>query len=277
MKSSYRFSPAKKIVAQIAKPITNKVLELRNAHSGEGCYIFGDGISLKWFDLSDFSDKPAFSLNNFLFHNQSKLLNIRYAILTEPYCFYPYFRLPWPPKTLWRNRIQIKYRDLIKNNSDKSFFINLSNYPVLKSKNIYYLFRTINDSDFKFARECNLFGEEIYGGSFRCAIALAIFMGFKDIFLVGCDYTHENPKALHWYEKGCGKVLPAMEYEKSYLEIASSYASITTITKEGGGNVLPAMTYKQYTGKNPLFQENLLLADKANLDLLATWPGYNIF
>jgi len=269
--------PIKKLLFKIAKPTTNRVLRLRNLHCGESCYIFGDGVSIKWFDLAAFPKKPTLTLSYLPFHNQAESLDIHYGLLTQPKYFYPYFKLPWPPKTWWRNRIQNKYRQLIAKKKKISFFVNLSNYPVLRGENIYYLFQYIDDDAFDFGNECAANGENSYAGSFRCAISLAIYMGFEEIILVGCDYTHEHSRSLHWYEQGEGILKPQPDYCRRYLEIAQKYAKFTTITLEGGGSVLPATTYQEFTGTPAIFRDNHELLDEETLNLLASWPGYAIF
>ena len=135
---------------------------------------------------------------------------------------------------------------------------------------------SIDDPYSKFLNECLASDIGIYHGSFRCSIALAIYMGFEDITLVGCDYTHEISRALHWYEKGKGIVETHSDYQRPYLEIAQKYAKITTITMDGGGGVLPAVTYTEHTGRTPIFRENHELTDMETLKLLATWPDYSI-
>jgi hypothetical protein len=267
----------KKILFKVAAPITNRVLGLKNRHKNESCYIFGDGISIKWFDLAAFPKKPTFTLTYIPFHKQAESLNVRYCLLTEPKYFYPYFKLPYPPNPWWRNRIHYIYRRLIKDRNDLEFFVNLRSYPVLRGNNIYYLFQSINDSDFEFLQECILSREEVNGGSLRYAILLAIYMGFKDIILVGCDYTHDLSRSLHWYEKGEGILYPQPDYQRRFFDIAQKYAKITTITIEGGGSALPAMTYTEFTGKPLNFRENHEILDEKTLKLLATWPGYTIF
>lgn len=42
----------KKIIYNIASPILSKIRTLKNKHEGETCYLFGDGASIKYFDLS---------------------------------------------------------------------------------------------------------------------------------------------------------------------------------------------------------------------------------
>lgn len=258
----------------------NRILSFKDLHKGEECYIFGDGISLKWFELDSFSDKPAIALNKILFHNDVNYLNLKYNLFIEPYYFYPYFwdrddaTVKITGERYFRNNVQVKFRETIKKYNDISFFINLSNYPVLWDSNIYYLYKGINDKNFDFLNECNINRENIYDGSLKFAISLAIFMGFKSIYLVGCDYTHQNSMSLHWYEKGKGKLKPQPKYYKNFFNIASNYSKIYTITLEGKGCILPSLTYTSFTGKKPNFRENYDLMNKAMLDILANDPWY---
>ena len=270
----------KKFLFKFANPILSRIYSLKNYHKGESCYIFGDGISIKWFDLSSFSDKPVISLNKIAFHKQSNFLNLKYCLFIEPYYFYPYF---WDRdeattkitgKKFFKNNIQKKFREIIKTRKDTTFFTNLSNYPVLWSSNIFYLFQMINDIDLKFFEECHLGQENIFKGSFRSAISLAIYMGFKEIFLVGCDYTHETTRSHHWFEKGVGVIKKQPKYQENFLNIAQKYAKLTTITLEGNGTFLPSKTYKQFTGKEPSIKENHDLMDNSMLIALSKDPWF---
>ena len=270
----------KKIILKAFNPILNRISSLKNLHAGESCYIFGDGVSIKWLDLTCFSDKPSFALNKMLFHNQAKYINIKYNLFLEPYYFFPYHwdrdetTVKITGKKFFKNNIQKKFREIIKTHQTINFFTNLSNYPVLWNSNIFYLFKFINDHDCSFLKECYLNNEDIFNGSFRCATALAIYMGFKEIIFVGCDYTHEITRHHHWYEKGQGLIKKNLEYEKKFLNIASKYVDFTTITLEGKGNVLPAKTYNEFTGKEPKFKENFDLMNKSVLDVLSKNPWY---
>ena len=267
----------KKRLFKIATPILSKVERFKNKHAGQTCYLFGDGISIKYFDLSLFSDKISLSLVKIPFHKEFKFLNCKYSLMLEPFYFYPYHRLEMHPNTLWKNNIQKIYRKSIDHNNDINFFTNLSNYPVLWNSNIDYLFYKIPDNNFKFGEDCFLNGIDIFQGSFTCSISLAIYMGFKEIFLVGCDYTHEKRRSKHWYEEGEGIKKSDPVYQKKFLNIATKYSKITTITLEGKGSILPSITYSDYTKKEPIYRENIHLSDISNLKTFAEFPGYKIF
>jgi len=270
----------KKLLFKVMDPILSRLGELKNCHNGESCYIIGDGSSIKYFDMSAFSDKPAFSLNKIFYHKQSNLLNIKYGLFIEPFMFYPYFwdrddaTVELTGERFFKNPLQKIFRELIKKRQDVTFFTNLSNYPSLWDPNIYYLFQDIKDPNSKFFEECYLSGENIFAGSLRAAISLAIYMGFKEIFLIGCDYTHELSRSLHWYEKGKGEVAVMPEFQKSFLDIATKYVKITTITVEGEGSILPAITYNNFTGKKVLFKENYDLTDASLFKVLKSYQWY---
>ena len=132
---------SKDALALFAKPILSKIHKYKDIHKGESCYLIGGGVSLKWFDLSAFSGKTTISVALLPFHNDFDKLNVRYCALPEPWWFYPFQKTTMSPKGYIKNTLQIAYRECIKNNPDKEFFINLSNYPVLWDRNIIYLFR----------------------------------------------------------------------------------------------------------------------------------------
>ena len=58
----------KKFIFNSSKFLTKKILQLKNTHKGQSCYIFGDGISIKWFNLSAFPKKITFVLGKILSH-----------------------------------------------------------------------------------------------------------------------------------------------------------------------------------------------------------------
>jgi hypothetical protein len=106
---------------------------------------------------------------------------------------------------------------------------------------------------------------------------MAIYMGFDHIYLIGCDYTHVPSRSLHWYEKGQGIFHSQPEYNKDFFEVAKEFINITTITLDGASDYINSVTYEEYTGSKPIYQENIDLVDDKYLQVLATWPGYNIY
>ena len=63
-------------------------------------------------------------------------------------------------------------------------------------------------------------------------------------------------------------------YQKNFFNIASKYAKITTITAEGKGNILPEITYSDYTDKQTFFSEAEELTDSSYLEVFKKNPWY---
>jgi len=265
----------KNLLVPIAKPLTSKIHRYKDIHHGESCYIFLNGISLKWFDLELLADKTAIGCAFVPFHKDFNKLNIKYSLLAEPWWFYPIQRTTSPPKKIIRNHIQVLYREIIKEYPEKEFFLNLSNYPVIRSTNITYLFNDIYDK--RLSADFITHRINAFHGSLRTSILLAIYMGFEHCYLVGGDYTHLPSRAHHFYEKGQGVLDPHENYSKEFFEIAKEFINITTITLDGTSDVLNAITYKDHTGHDPVFRENTELLDERYLNVLAKWPGYSIY
>lgn len=265
----------KALLVPAVRPILSGIHRLKDAHKGDSCYLFGNGISLKWFDLSAFGGKISIGCSYIPFHRDFRMLDARYMLLAEPWWFYPLEYTTGENPRYIRNRIQSVYRDVIRLNQETDFFVNISNYPVLHEKNITYVFRDIYDDrlpiDF-ITRKINCFE-----GSLRMSILLAVYMGFSHCFLVGYDYTHVPSRSLHFYEKGTGVFCPIERYNQVFFQLAKQYIDITTITLDGSSEYLDAVTYRDYTGKAPVYRENTELVDEKYLNVLSTWPGYTIF
>jgi len=266
----------KDLLMMLAQSELSKIHKYRDAHKGESCYIFGDGVSIKWFELDAFSSKLSISAGGLIpFHKSFSCLNAKYMMLTEPFWFYPGFWTKYVTDSTSMPYIQQAYRQIICDNPDKQFFLNLSNFPVVRSKNVSYVFRDISDDHLAenfITRRINAFH-----GSLRFSITMAIYMGFDHVYLVGCDYTHIPSRSLHWYEKGQGVFRPIADYNKDFFEIAKEFVDITTITLDGTSDFINAVTYKEHTGREPMFRENTELVDDRYLKTLATWPGYAIY
>tara|TARA_B110000967_G_scaffold209564_1_gene266338 strand:- start:1923 stop:2729 length:807 start_codon:yes stop_codon:yes gene_type:complete len=267
----------KSLIKEVSLPILSRIKRFRNIHKGESCYLFGDGISIKYFDLNKFTDKISIPCGFLLFHNDFNVLNTPYAQLIETYYFYPFIRLNRNTSSLTKislNKIQNQYRKEINKRSDIEFFINLSNFPVFFNKNITYIFKDIPDDSVEDSFISNKFN--CYEGSLRAQILLAIYMGFDDIFLVGHDYTHYPVKSHHWYEKGHGVITPIEDYNKDFLNYAKNFINITTITIDSEISDLDYVRYEDAFGVSPIYRENTEILAPKYLDILATQP-YNIF
>ena len=214
-------------------------------------------------------------MNHIPFHKDFDKLNAQYCFLIEPYWFYPFLKTINYPRKWIINKIQKKYRKIIKENPDKSFFLNLSNYPVTSGDNIYYLFKEIPNS--KLAEHFFSKGINPFAGTVRASVFMAIYMGFENAILLGYDYTHYPSRIHHWFEIGDGIQGNEIYHEKAFFDIAKKFINLTTITIDSGSKVLDSLRYKELTGEDPFFKENNELLTLENMKIIASRKDYKVF
>ena len=251
-----------------------------NIHKGESCYIFGNGPSIKWFDLSHFKDKIAISTGQLHYHKDcGKLKNIKYFSLVEPWFFVSNF----PRTILDTNRkhselirslkpIVDDYKDFIQNHKDRHFFINLSNMFSLKGKHIHYVWKTLpkirNNVD------KSLIKYDLFSGSFYAALTLAYFMGFSDVYLVGFDaMTIEPVRNIRFYEFGKGEVGQNKPGDDELLNLFKNEMNIYTISNKGKSKNVTNIDYEEYTKTKPQYKENHEIMDDYYLKLIKNDPA----
>lgn len=262
------------LIYQVAGHPLGKVRKFYNLHKGESCYIFGDGVSLKSMDLQQFSNRQAVACNYVPFHKEFASLNCSYCVVCAPYFFSPLGGYDAVKKRYLLGMSKL-YREVIGQYPDKNFFIHLSNYPFIKADNLYFMYKDIPDerlpADFISKKTA------CFNGVMNTAVLLAIYLGFDHVYLVGFDYTHVPSRSLHWYEKGQGVFCEQPNYQKDFFEVAKEHIDITTITLDGTSEYINAVTYKEYTGRDPVHRENTELLSEKYMKVLATWPGYSIY
>ena len=254
----------------------SKLDELYQRHAGQECYIFGDGISLKWMDLHQFADRPSILGNMLIYHKEVNALKRPYCTITEPNWFWPIFPYGRGGKLQFlRHIVHKEYRKSIMQNPETLFFINISNYPVARFSNALFVSRWYkppfeNKNPFRDR-------EDSQHGTFKFQVSLAIYLGFKKVYLVGHDYTHYPSRSLHFYEKGEGLLDGNRDFSREFINYAKHHIDLVTVTLDGGSETLNSITYKDLTGKEPSFRENIDIVDRIKLESLATWHGYSIF
>lgn len=266
----------KKAIPFITNPILSRIHRFKDIHTGEVCYLFGNGNSLKYFDFKKFNNKITIGCTYLPFHKEFDYLECPYILFTDSFQFFPINRLASKPQKIFINKVGLEYRKTIARYKDKEFFLDLSNYPVTWAyKNVVYEFQDIFDprltSDF-ISKKFNCFE-----GSLKAQILLAIYMGFDEAVLVGHDYTHYPARAMHFYEKGRGFNINLLKFNEEFLSFAKQFINIKTITLDGKSETLDYITYQEYTGSEPVFRENNEIVDEKYLKVLSTRPGYSIY
>lgn len=163
--------------------------KFKNIHKGERCFVIGNGPSIKELDFSLLKDEYVFTVNqiprnknylelcsNYHFWADDNFFNLDlskpedYEVLevmrnvvtsnNKPICFYP-----------------IKYIEFIKENeldkiTETHYFLSEKSFHCLYDKSIDYSKNTPG-----------------FGTVVQWCISMAIYMGFAQIYLLGCDST----------------------------------------------------------------------------------------
>jgi hypothetical protein len=248
------------------KKVLQRNKKFESLHQGESCYIFGNGASLKYFDLKKFADKIAIGCGGLFLHHNFEMLNIKYYYESHPFFYYPYWINPYSHK-LTANILGIFYKQKMSSYKNISFFVNMSNYYGIGGDNVYYLHHF--SQPFKSYTECRMDDKfTSMASALAGMLGIALFMGFTDITLVGCDYTFLPKGEGHFYDFGKSPdILDKVPYNKLYLLDAARQADIRVVTPHDGyrGHLLPYITYKDLTGCEPEYKENHEIVSKSNL------------
>ena len=144
-----------------------KINALKDTHTGERCFIIGNGPSLKSTDLFKLKDEFTFGLNRFYLAFQdlgfttSVLLTINDLVIEQ--CAQDLRALPIPTFVSWRGRQWVE-----------------------PAENIHYLYTSYELPGFN----TNAAGRLWEGATVTyVAMQLAFHMGFKQVILIGVDHS----------------------------------------------------------------------------------------
>ena len=269
-----RYPPIRKLIWWISYPLLRRINRIHNSHLGETCYLFGDGVSLKYFDLKHFSNHVALVSNALPFHNDLKHLNTAFWVTVGPEAVW--WRLY--PKRIRSSEPRLRqflnaYREKFRSGTPKTILSIFSAPKTLGTDALYVFDRFPGNSPNINSLTAT---KEAFKGSFNALITIAVFMGFKKAYLIGMDYTHFPSRTGHWYEKGRGEPSDHPGYNKNFIATAKDAIELITVTLDGQSEYLNFVTYKDLTGVEPEFRENTKLASKSLLDAF-NLNLYNIY
>ncbi|MDR0920373.1 MAG: DUF115 domain-containing protein [Oscillospiraceae bacterium] len=182
------------LLFQIAvEKLFEKSIACKNKHDGEECFIICNGPSLKPEDLQVLHEKniPCFGLNG--------ISNV-------------FEKTDWRPNYyVTSNPIYLKKLEEISKTVKCPKFILLNSAETVNNMYIdeNVLFFYVNRLEFSLHRLTKpTIGTEIYNLSpthtiTHCALQIAIYMGFKKIYLLGLDNNFKNSKGevVHFYKR----------------------------------------------------------------------------
>ena len=161
----------------------------KNTHLGESCFILGNGPSLKNVDLSLLADEFVFTVNNFAFIDGFEKAKTNVHLWMDMAFFNA------------RNDVKLEKEKLISSYAKISTqnpicFVDIKGFSFIRQNKldeilqINYLYQGINHITSNNPLHIDI-SKPITGfyNVVQYAIVIAIFMGFKRIYLLGCDST----------------------------------------------------------------------------------------
>jgi len=162
-------------------------IELKDRYKGERCFIFGNGPSLKTLDFSPFAYEYTFTVNQITKNPQFAKLKTNFHVWQDERIFLEEnFQSPEFVNTLndvetADNKPFVFYRASLKRLIDK--------YNITSSLNKYY-FLPIKPKVYNLNNHID-YSKIVYDYPtvVQTCICLAVYMGFSEIYLLGCDCT----------------------------------------------------------------------------------------
>jgi len=181
--------------------------ELHNKYIGETVYILANGPSLNNFDFKEIDGNAVITMNHFELHPMKDKLNIVAHCIGEPYS-----------STAWENPMP-----MVSGVKAKSYWFNVDaiNYFLQTERNDirYYLPGVMPNS--AIIQGGNLAGIALrYQSTSQMAINIALYMGFKEINLIGFDHDWlvTRGHSPHFYQEGDN--VKSVDFSKfTYLEM----------------------------------------------------------
>lgn len=159
-----------------------KIRKLKDIYNNRRCFIVATGPSLTLQDIERLEDEITFGLNSiFLTYGKTKWRPTHYVCTDDGYF----------------EKISNEYRFNVLDFSREYIFLNQNNRAIVPNNvRIHFLrFSRWNRSvDFRWTK----FNDDISKGMYafgtvsNIAIAIAMYMGFKEIYLIGCDCSNLN-------------------------------------------------------------------------------------
>src|SRR3989338_112938 len=174
--------------------------KLKNTES-KRCFIIGTGPSVKDQDLLRLKDEDTFVVNSFWNHPQYKEINPKYYVMID----WDIFPVGDQKGNFVSDEV-IQKQELLNSCSTKFFFHSfgkefIEKNGLLQNNRIYYLMNHgVMDEKLKF----NIDIEKVITYTKNVIVAsimIAAYMGFEEIYLLGCEHDYLAYPAQKYYEK----------------------------------------------------------------------------
>lgn len=229
------------ILKKLTKNVLKENKEFEHLHQDEECYIFGNGDSIKYFNLDLFNDKTTFGCNLLRVHKDFKSLNLNYYVNAAPLLYSP----------IWRGASAIEKNPYYKiqtgfKNTGYIHFVNATNYIFIKDK---INFRFIHNFDKHpiSLDYCDFSNSSSFVESaLTTMIGLAIYMGFKKAYMIGCDYFFKPYISGHFWSKSECVVGNYDFFYKELMDITKDVIDLRVITRKGIFSNIKSIQYEDF-------------------------------
>ena len=174
------------------KNLISKNIVLKNSCKKHECFIIGNGPSLKFIDLSLIKDYDTFTTN--FFHKSENNFVSTYHVMVDGGFYNQHF-----------DYTLNAYKD-ITNKTNTKFIFKTYAYDKLKNENVnldnaYFIHTKLMQYN-KFLKLDMCEDMTACVNVVLAAIQCAIYMGYKKIYLIGCDFNqYASMKPTHFYAK----------------------------------------------------------------------------
>jgi hypothetical protein len=176
--------------------------KFHNIHMGERCFILGTGPSINKQDLKPLKNETCIAISAFFLHKDIKEISPLYHVDAP---IHPPYKMELPKRCFedYQKYYSKKTTIFLGHSTYEFSYLNfLQQNPEFKSDNIYFLnYDPSQDLDEKNYNDLSIWDitKPLFNSKtvIYSAIQLAIYMGFKEIFILGCDY--DTPCTLERY------------------------------------------------------------------------------
>jgi len=236
----------RKIFDTLSSGIIKNNLKFSNRHESEECYLFGNGVSLKFFDLDKFSDKISFGCNELRIHNEVSSLNLRYYVSMHSLLYCKYWRGVKSGLHIEKNPLYSHVHTF--NDNDYEMFVHVSNYPFTKKYNNFNYLHNFKKNEISLDTLDFTSSSSFARGGLVTMIGLAIYMGFKKIYLVGCDYWFKPMRGGHFYGDNEGYDAGNNFLYEELMDVIKNKVELTVVTRNGVRSYVNYVEYSELTG-----------------------------
>ena len=221
--------------------ILKRNVELRDKYDGKRIVIIFNGSSVNNINFKLLNNEYVLGCNLLALHRDFVDLNINFCVDLDTWSYRLYVFYRW-----------IKEIEYSKTKPGTKLFLHVSSYDLVKTvfgfreEDTYYIGSNLRFNDVSnVSAEIEKMTNITTGGCFSASIAIAIYMGFKSIYLIGADYAKDPMYTGHFYDRVKNLTEPSSELIKGH-EIINEFvkgrgAAIYNVVDKG----FTSRTFKQ--------------------------------